>query len=96
MCASGREGVVMFDDDEPPVRLIDPQRDVLIETGYGLDDIGALAEVGLLRDGFEPDDIYRSRLMGRIFAGATESARCATAPDDTTPNHVRDAIRANQ
>ena len=87
----------MFDDDEPPVRLIDPHNDVLIESGYGLDAIGSLDEVNLPRDGFEPDDIYRSKLMGKIYAGTLEAVRSTASPDDTKPreNHVRDAVLNN-
>jgi hypothetical protein len=165
----------MFDDDEPPVRLIDPHKDVLIETGYGLDAIGALEDIKLPRNSGEPDDPYRARLIeqlrgdkpaayrfewwalpdqfsphgrlmhsgccdhindlrGAVWAGFGEYnagwiwitqngerrmvLHCAqfdqeyfwpahahqnsagtetiAPPDDTKPNHVRDAVRANQ
>jgi hypothetical protein len=151
-----REGDGMFDDDEPPIRLIDPHREVLTGTGYDLDEIGALPDVDLPRAGVEPDADYRARLMVRLREllvaaltpavatgeyldrwmmghewrgqmGSEAIARAmargelfspeilqtmansdfgkaiaahlglGTAPaDESKPNHVRDAVRANQ
>lgn len=51
------------------VRFIDPGEAVLTETGYGLDAIGALKYVNLPREGVEPDDIYRTRLISRMARG---------------------------
>lgn len=48
------------------VRFIDPREAVLIETGYGLDAIGALTYVEMPRNGVEPDADYRTRLIARL------------------------------
>jgi hypothetical protein len=47
--------------------LIDPRQAVMIESGLGLDAIGAMKGVDLPRDGVEPDVDYRSRLMVRLW-----------------------------
>jgi hypothetical protein len=54
-----------LDEDEPPCVLVDPIQAALIESGYALDSVGALPEFDLLRDGAEPDDIYRTRLLSK-------------------------------
>lgn len=150
----------MLDDDEPPVRLIDPHKDALIESGYGLDAIGALEEINLPRNGTETDMGYRLRLLAKMRWLRGEGVRMAIhgvdaylkfkeyldkrticdieglpyfvrhieiempsargqisvipampvdhewrgpmgsettdPPDDTNPNHVRDAVNANR
>lgn len=66
------EGDALFRDrvlKTVAVRFIDPGEAVLTETGYGLDAIGALKYVDLPRQGAEPDDIYRTRLISRMAIG---------------------------
>jgi hypothetical protein len=100
----------MFDDDEPPVRLIDPQQEVLTGIGYHLDAVGELPDVNLPRDAGETDASYRERLDAKLSSWLDAFTLVAatgeyldlwfgtetTAPDDTQPNHVRDAVRANR
>jgi len=56
----------MFDDDEPPVRLIDPHKEVLTGTGCELDAIGDLPDVDLPRAKVETDASYRERLAVKL------------------------------
>jgi hypothetical protein len=46
---------------------IDPRQTIHLESGYGLDAIGAMKGVDLPRDGAEPDIDYRARLMVRLW-----------------------------
>lgn len=46
--------------------MTDPRKTVLIETGHGLDAIGARPEVDLPRNGIETDHDYRNRLIERM------------------------------
>jgi hypothetical protein len=148
----------MFDDDEPPVVLFDPDRAVLIGSGHDLDAVGAMPDINLLRNSVEPDLDYRLRLLAKIRWLRGEGVSMAihgvdaylkfeeyldkqtvcdieglpylvrhieiempsargqigviparlldhewrgpmsnktTAPDETKPNHIRDAVRAN-
>lgn len=48
--------------------LIDPRQTVALESGYGLDVIGAMKGVDLPRNGTETDFDYRTRLMTRLWA----------------------------
>jgi hypothetical protein len=92
--------------------LIDPRQTVLIESGHGLDSIGAMRGIDLPRDGIETDADYRARLMMRLweqtvialtpaiatgeYLDAWLLANKPPAPaDESKPNHVRDAVRAN-
>jgi hypothetical protein len=54
--------------------LIDPRQTVMLESGYGLDAIGALRGVDLPREAGETDHAYRSRLSVRLWgwAGSTK------------------------
>ncbi|MFL9943759.1 hypothetical protein [Paraburkholderia graminis] len=94
-----------------PMTLIDPRQTVLIESGTGLDVIGAMSCVNLPRAGLEADADYRARLMMRLWAPLVAELIPAVgtgeyldhwcinnrAPDEEAkPNHVRDAVRANQ
>lgn len=47
--------------------LLDPRQTVVLESGYGLDRIGAMRGIDLPRDGAEPDIDYRARLMVRLW-----------------------------
>lgn len=47
---------------------LDPRQTVLIESGYGLDIIGAMPSVDLTRDKGELDSDYRSRLSVKLWA----------------------------
>lgn len=91
--------------------LIDPRQTVLVESGYGLDAIGAMRGVDLPRVGAEPDADYRARLMVRLWEPLVAELNIAVAtgeyldqwcvdnraPDEEVqPNQVRDAVRANQ
>lgn len=93
-----------------PMTLIDPRQTVLVESGYGLDAIGAMRGVDLPRAGAEPDADYRARLMVRLWEPLVAALTPAVAtgeyldqwcinnraPDEEAkPNHVRDAVRAN-
>jgi hypothetical protein len=76
--------------------LIDPRQAVQIESGYALDAIGALGDVNLPRKSGEPDHPYRQRLSLRLWERYGPMGTETTAPDEPKPNHVRDAVRANQ
>ncbi|MFM0141705.1 hypothetical protein [Paraburkholderia sp. RL18-085-BIA-A] len=76
--------------------LIDPRQTVYLESGYGLDAIGAMNDVNLPREAGETDHAYRGRLTVRLWEWRGPMGTETTAPaDDTKPNHVRDAVRAN-
>lgn len=72
-----------------PLTWIDPRQTVLVESGFGLDAIGAIGGIDLPRDGMEADADYRGRLMVRL----SNPSRSELEPPI---NHVRDAVRANQ
>lgn len=91
--------------------LIDPRQTVMLESGYGLDAIGAMRGVDLPRWVTETDHAYRERLMVRLWEPLVAELNIAVAtgeyldqwcvdnraPDEEVqPNHVRNAVRANQ
>jgi hypothetical protein len=93
------------------ITLIDPRQTVLIESGYGLDAIGAMKGVDLPRWVTETDHVYRKRLMDRLWEPLVTELTPAVATgeyldqwclnnrapaEEPKPNHVRDAVRANQ
>lgn len=79
-----------------PMTLIDPRQTVWLESGHALDAIGAMNNVNLPRETGEPDHPYRQRLSLRLWEWRGPMGNETIAPDDTKPNHVRDAVRANQ
>jgi hypothetical protein len=89
------------------MNIVDPYEALLIGSGYALDAVGAIKGIDLPRDDFEPDDIYRTRLISKwvLFLTPTTATGeyldqwCLNnrAPDEEVkPNHVRDAVRANR
>lgn len=53
--------------------LIDPRQSVMLESGYGLDAIGAMKGVDLPRNGVETDAAYRDRLIAKMWEGCSGS-----------------------
>lgn len=87
-------------------QFVDPYEALLVGSGYALDAIGSIKGIDLPRDGAEPDDVYRTRLISKWVLFLTPATATGeyldrwfgtetTTPDDTKPNHVRDAVRAN-
>jgi hypothetical protein len=54
--ASARGGVM---------QIVDPYEAMLVGSGYALDAVGSIRGIDLPRDGVEPDDVYRSRLISK-------------------------------
>jgi hypothetical protein len=80
-----------------PMTLIDPRQTIWLESGYALDAIGAMSDVDLPRKAHEPDHPYRQRLSIRLWEHRGPTNGTETAPqDEPKPNHVRDAVWANQ
>lgn len=59
--------------------LIDPRQTVHIESGSGLDAIGAMNGVDLPRDGVEMDADYRVRLTARLWEPLMSDLNVAVA-----------------
>jgi len=78
---------------------IDPRQTVHLESGYGLDAIGAMKGIDLPRNNTEPDALYRNRLTIRLWEwrGPTSGDETTAPADDSKPreNHIRDAINAS-
>lgn len=55
-----------FIESAMPATFIDPRQTVLVESGFGMDAIGARAEMNLPRRGVEPDMDYRLRLLAKM------------------------------
>jgi hypothetical protein len=56
------------------VNLVDPYEALLIGSGYALDAVGSIRGIDLPRNGVEPDDVYRGRLISKwvvFFTPAT-------------------------
>jgi hypothetical protein len=99
------------------MNLVDPYEALLIGSGYALDAVGSIKGIDLPRNGVEPDDIYRSRLISKWVLFLTPEVatgeyldrwmmdhewrgpmgtEITALADEPKPNHVRDAVRANQ
>lgn len=76
-----------------PTKIAD-NLDITMHLGRGveLDALGARSDINLKRGDLEPDQPFRERIIAKVEWFRAET----TAPDDTQPNHVRDAVRANQ
>ncbi len=61
--------------------LIDPRQTVMIESGCGLDVIGAMKGIDLPRDAVETDADYRARLTVRLWNPLAVDLTPATATD---------------
>ncbi len=59
--------------------LIDPRQTVVLESGYGLDRIGAMRGIDLPRASAETDLDYRARLMARLWEPLIDSIAPAVA-----------------
>lgn len=78
-----------FIESAMPASFIDPRQTVLVESGFGLNAIGAMGGVDLPRHAAETDTDYRGRLMVRLSNPLGSEL-------ETPINHVRDAVLANQ